>query len=133
MKLTRKTEYAFLALITLSQNYEIRLVKTKDLVSKNIIPKKFLDQILLELKSSGYILSKRGADGGYVLAKNPENITIAEIIRLFDGPLAPVQSVSQYFFQETPIMKNKKLLSLFQDIRNFISHKLEQTTLAMMI
>lgn len=61
--------------------------------------------------------------------KKPSEITIAEIIRLFDGALAPVDSVSQYFYKETPIEKNEKLLFIFQDIRDYVAEKLEKTTL----
>ena len=85
---------------------------------------------MLHLKSSGYVKSVRGANGGYKLAKEPCDITLAETIRLFDGALAPVESVSVYFYEHTPIEQNKKLLGVFKDIRDYVANKLENTTYA---
>lgn len=127
MKLSRKTEYACLALIDLARNYEQGPIKIIDISMRNNIPKKYLEQILLILKGSGYVKSLRGAEGGYKLSKHPSQITVAEIIRLIDGPLAPVESVSTYFYECTPIEQNEKLINIFKDIRDYISNKLEST------
>ncbi len=126
--MSKKTEYACLALIDLSRNYEGGLMKISELSERNNIPKKFLEQILLLLKSTGYVKSVRGPKGGYKLSKSPVNITLAEIIRLFEGALAPVESVSVYFYECTPIEKNQKLVSVFKDIRDYVSNKLEFIT-----
>lgn len=128
MKLSKKSEYACLALIDLARNYEQGATKIIDISTRNNIPKKYLEQILLILKGRGYVKSLRGADGGYKLAKHPSQITIAEIIRLIDGPLAPVESVSTYFYEHTPIEQNEKLIVVFKDIRDYISNKLESIT-----
>lgn len=130
MKLSKKSEYACLALIDLSQHYNKGLIKTADISNKNNIPRKFLEQILLQLKSAGYVKSVRGANGGYKLAKEPCDITLAETIRLFDGALAPVESVSVYFYEHTPIEQNIKLLGVFKEIREYVANKLETTTYA---
>ncbi|MFA5160358.1 MAG: Rrf2 family transcriptional regulator, partial [Candidatus Omnitrophota bacterium] len=66
------------------------------------------------------------------LSRPADKITIAEVVRLFDGPLAPTESVSRYFYKPTPIEKEKKLLGLMRDIRNQIAKKLEKTTVAAM-
>ena len=97
------------------------------------MPKKFLEQILITLKTSGYVKSKKGSYGGYKLTKNPEQISLAEIIRLMDGALAPVESASKYFYEVTPIEQHKKLMSIFIDIRDYISDKLENTSFADLI
>ncbi|TFG58107.1 MAG: Rrf2 family transcriptional regulator, partial [Spirochaetales bacterium] len=76
------------------------------------------------------VSSRQGAEGGYKLAKPPGDIHLAEIIRLMDGPLAPADSVSTYFYQSTPIEKNDKLVAILRDIRNYISDKLEKTSLS---
>jgi Rrf2 family cysteine metabolism transcriptional repressor len=129
MKLSKKSEYACLALIDLARNYEAEAIKIMDISERNNIPKKYLEQILLMLKGSGYVKSFRGAEGGYKLAKAPNQISLAEIVRLIDGPLAPVQSVSKYFYESTPSEQNEKLVTLFREIRDYISEKLENTTL----
>ncbi|HAA26176.1 MAG TPA: Rrf2 family transcriptional regulator, partial [Ruminiclostridium sp.] len=97
------------------------------------IPKKYLEQIFLQLKGAGYVRSIRGPGGGYELAKNPAEINIAEIIRLIDGPLASVGSASLYFFEHTPIERNVKLLRVFKEIRDIVADKLENTTLDQLI
>jgi Rrf2 family protein len=72
----------------------------------------------------------KGQKGGYSLAKDPEDISLAEVIRLFDGALAPTESVSENFYESTPIEKEKKLTKVFKDIRDYVSNKLEKTTIA---
>jgi len=128
LKLSKKSEYACLALIDLAENHNKGLVKIEDISNRKNIPKKFLEQILLNLKSAGYVKSVRGPEGGYKLAKEPCDITLAETIRFFDGALAPVESVSIYFYEHTPIEQNEKLLGVFREVRDFIANKLESTT-----
>lgn len=133
MKLSRRSEYACLALVELSENYGKRLTKIKDIAKRKKIPRKYLEQILLILKKAGFLKSKRGAEGGYKLSKSPDKIFLAEIIRLMDGALAPVESVSKYFYEPTPIEQNKKLVGLFKEIRNYVANKMENTSFADLI
>ncbi|RPJ04831.1 MAG: RrF2 family transcriptional regulator [Spirochaetaceae bacterium] len=128
MKLSSKCEYACLALICLSERYNEGLVKILDVAESKKIPKKFLEQILITLKRQGYVKSKKGANGGYQLAKPPKEITLAEIIRLMDGALAPVESVSEYYYEPTPTEQDERLLAVFRQIRNYISDFLENIT-----
>jgi Rrf2 family transcriptional regulator, cysteine metabolism repressor len=128
MKLSSKCEYACLALIYLSEHFGEGLVKIQEIAATKKIPKKFLEQILIVLKQRGYVKSKQGASGGYRLAVTPEKITLAEIIRLMDGALAPVESVSKYFYEPTPIEQEKRLLKVFKEIRDYIAGKLERIT-----
>ncbi len=130
MKLSKKSEYACLALIELARHHERDMVKIEELSDSNRIPRKFLEQILLILKGAGYLKSRRGAEGGYRLARPPDQISVAEILRLMDGALAPTDSVSKYFYEETPISSNVRMLELFRDIRDYIAARLEQTTFA---
>lgn len=129
MRLSRKSEYALLALVELSKLPEQTSMKIMDICNKCNIPKKYLEQILLLLKGAGYVKSTRGASGGYRLAKRPEEISVAEIIRLIDGPLAPVGSASIYFYEQTPIEQNQKLLDIMKDIRSYAAKILEKTSL----
>ena len=129
MKLTSKSEYALLALIYLARCGD-SYVPVQLIASAQGIPPKFLEQILLILKRAKYLRSHRGQAGGYTLAKPAQLIHLAEIIRLFDGALAPTESVSSYFYESTPLEKEQNLLAVFRDIRNYVADKLENTTLA---
>ena len=130
MRLSRKSEYACLALIELAKNWRKGYVRTSDIAARKDIPRKFLEQILLALKRGGYVASARGAKGGYRLARDPRRIVLAEILRSMDGALAPVESASKYFYERTPIEGQRKLLRVFQDIRDYVADRLERTTLA---
>jgi len=130
MKLTLKSEYALLALVYLARQPDDVLVSVKTIANEQDIPAKFLEQIMLALKRSGQVKSVKGQSGGYRLAKKPDRISLAEIIRLFDGPLAPTDSASKYFYESTPIEKEKKLLKVFKEVRDLIARKMESTTIA---
>jgi Rrf2 family transcriptional regulator, cysteine metabolism repressor len=86
--------------------------------------------LMLALKRAHFLHSTKGQKGGYQLAKKPDQITLAEVVRLFDGALAPTESVSQNFYESTPIEKERKLIRVFKDIRDYVSQKLEKTTIA---
>ena len=130
MKLTTRSEYALLALLFLSRHDKEDPVSGEIIAQEQGIPPKFLQQILLALKRAHYIRSAKGQRGGYLLAKKPHEITIAEIVRLLDGALAPTESVSKYFYEATPVEREEKLLDVFRDIRDYVAKKLEETTLA---
>ncbi len=131
MKLTTKSEYSILSLIYIARHQGDEVyIKIEDICKSYAIPRKYLEQLLLALKNSGFIKTRRGSSGGYRLGKPPHNITLAEIIRLMDGALAPTESVSVYFYSNTPLEKEKKVLGLMRHIRDYISDTLERTTLA---
>ncbi len=130
MKLTAKSEYALLALIDMVEHYDEGYIKIVNIAERKQIPRKFLENILATLRTAGYCLSRRGGDGGYKLAKKPDRITLAEIMRLMDGALAPVESVSTFFYRNTPIEKNEKLKKIMKEIRDYIAWKLENITFA---
>ena len=130
MKLTYRSEYALLALVYLARHSENGLVSAETISKAQKIPHKFNEQILVALKRARYVSSVKGQHGGYRLARPADQITLAEIIRLFDGALAPTESVSKYFYESTPIEKETKLLQVFRLIRDRISQELTETTLA---
>jgi Rrf2 family cysteine metabolism transcriptional repressor len=130
MRLSRKSEYACLALIELARNHGKGLLKTEDIVKKTGIPRKYCEQILLQLKGAGLVRSRRGTEGGYALSREPKEISLAEIVRLIDGALAPVSSVSKYFYEPTPSERNKALVAVMRDIRDKVAAIMERTTLA---
>jgi Rrf2 family transcriptional regulator, cysteine metabolism repressor len=133
MKLTSRTEYALLALIYLSRQTPNTYTPVETIATAQNIPPKFLEQILVLLKRGKYLNSLKGQHGGYRLAKLPADITIAEIVRLLDGPLSPTTSVSKNFYQSSPIEKEPNLVNLFISVRDCILDILENTTLADML
>jgi Rrf2 family cysteine metabolism transcriptional repressor len=130
MKLTTKSEYSLLALIYIARHQDKEYIKIEDICAKYDIPKKYLEQLFLALKQSRYLKTRRGSSGGYKLAMAPRKVSVAQIIRLMDGALAPTESVSTYFFSHTPLEKEKKIVNVLKEIRNYISQKLEKLTLA---
>lgn len=130
MKLTTRSEYALLALVYLARNKEEGFISIETIARAQGIPPKFLEQLMLALKRAHFLRSTKGQRGGYALSKQPDQISLAEVIRLFDGALAPTESVSENFYESTPIEKEKKLTKVFKDIRDHISQKLEKTTIA---
>jgi len=130
VKLTFTSEYALLALLYLARRKSAGFINVQEIAKAQNIPPRFLEQILRILKLSNYVQSLKGKKGGFRLARPPEKITLAEIVRLFDGALAPTKSASRYFHETTPVEKEKKLLQLFQEIRDFVADKMENTTLA---
>jgi Rrf2 family cysteine metabolism transcriptional repressor len=81
-------------MLELSLHHKKRLLHIRDISAAQGIPQRFLEQILLALKRNGYLRSKKGPNGGYYLAKPPSEINVAEVIRVMDGPLAPIDCVS---------------------------------------
>jgi Rrf2 family protein len=134
VKLSKRGEYALRALIDfgVAQAIGRPLLQVSELASKEGLPIKFLEQILMQLKAAGYLESKRGKHGGYLLARPPENISIGQVARLIDGPLAPIACVSQtaYCKCTCPDEEHCGLRILMLDVRNAISNILDRYTLA---
>ena len=130
MRLTSRSEYALLALVYLARNADKGYLSVSSIASAQEIPPSFLEQILLTLKRARYVRSLKGQKGGYCLARPAKEISLAAVIRLIDGALAPTDSASKHFYESTPVEKEKKLLRLFKEIREYLSNKLEGTSLA---
>ncbi len=106
--LSQKTKYALKALIYLAQQEENQLVKTIDIATNANIPKKFLEQILLDLKRGHFVGSKQGKLGGYYLLQSKSTITLADIHRLFDGAIALLPCASQNFYEPCDDCENEE-------------------------
>jgi len=130
MKLTNRSEYALLALIYLARHEPEGYLSVETIALAQGIPPKFLEQILLALKRARYVRSSKGKYGGYRLARPANEIALADVIRLFDGALAPTESVSQFFYESTTIEKEENLVRVFKEIRDYVSDKLDHTTVA---
>lgn len=130
MKVSRKTDYALRALFTLVDHNGGAPIPIRELARRNDVPKRFLEQIMLDLKAEGWVESIAGIRGGYVLAKKPEKITMGEVVRHFDGILAPIDCVSVTGYQrcsQEPVCKFRRV---FFDIRNYIANLMDKSTLA---
>ena len=125
MKLTTKGEYTLLALIYIARHEKSGFIKIEDICSHCKIPKKYLEFLLSTLRQGGILKTKRGASGGYKLAMPSKKINIAQIVRLMDGALAPSESVSEYFFAHTPLEKEKKMIRVLREIRDYTADRLE--------
>jgi Rrf2 family protein len=93
MRLSRKSDYALRALFTLVAEYGKGPISIRELAERNDVPRRFLEQIMLDLKHQGWARSIPGRDGGFVLARKPEEITMGEVVRHFDDMLAPIPCV----------------------------------------
>ena len=134
MKISKKGEYALRSLINLGFAAEAKrkLVQVSELAESEQLPIKFLEQILQALKEAGYVASERGKFGGYRLAKPARAIKIGDVVRLIDGPLAPIRCVSQTAYEKCtcPDEAHCGLRMLMLDVRNAISGILDRYTLA---
>jgi len=130
--LSKKTQYAFKALMHLSQNYEKGPILIADISKKRKIPLKFLENILLELKRANILDSKKGKGGGYFLAKNPKKILLADVLRLIDGPIALLPCVSLHFYERCKNCdeKNCGLHRVMCEVRDANLAILEKKTVA---
>jgi Rrf2 family transcriptional regulator, cysteine metabolism repressor len=132
MKLSVRGEYALRALLVLGLRYHEPLVRIKTISDEQNIPKRFLEQILNDLKSAGIVQSKRGVTGGYRLARRPDQITLAAVVRHIEGALAPVSCVSQRFYEKCscPDEAVCAIRSAMKDIREAVVQIAERVTIA---
>ena len=130
MRLSTKGEYASRAMLELSRRYLDGAIHSREISKAQEIPPHFLQQILLLLKRAGYLKSRKGRMGGYVLAKPPDEINVAEIIRVMDGPLAPIDCVSVMAHEPCPMEGTCGLRWLWKEVRDAVAEILEKTTFA---
>jgi Rrf2 family protein len=131
MKLSKRGEYGLKALIDLTTNDTQGVIQIREIAEREKIPIKFLEQILLTLKNAGLLLSRKGSTGGYYLAKPAAEITLGQIVRVLDGPLAPIRCVSQMAYERC-VCDDEQTCGLrlaMLDVRNAISDILDNTTL----
>ena len=134
MKVSKRGEYALRALIDLGIAAELGhpMLRAQEIVARENLPKGFLDQILMQLRKAGYIGTKRGKHGGYFLDKPMDSITLGQVVRLIDGPLAPIRCVSQSKYEKCscPDENTCGLRMIMLDLRNSVADILDRHTLA---
>ena len=134
MRFSKKSEYGLRAMIELTQEYGQGMVQRKMLAERQNIPLGFLEMILLSLKNAGLIGSRRGMNGGIFLIKAPKEITLGQIIRILDGPLAPIACVSQTAYQKCMDCPHADsaicpIQGVMLDVRNAIASVLDHFSL----
>ena len=132
-QLSKRTQYSLRALYALAENYGGGPTLITELAGREAIPKKFLEQILLSLKSIGLVESKKGKGGGYRLAKPPDQVTLASIIRQIEGPLAPLPCASETQFRKCDECVDAEFCGtriVMREVRDATAAILERTTLA---
>lgn len=131
--LSKKSKYAIKALIVLGKNYGKEPMQILKISEEENIPKKFLEQILLEMRNAGILYSKKGAGGGYSLNKDPEDIRLSQVIRLTDGPIALLPCVSLNFYRRCDECRTEETCGIrdtFVDVRNAMLQILNDTSIA---
>lgn len=131
--ISKKTKYALKALIYLARAYDKGPILISDLAREERIPKKFLELILLTLKNNGILQSRKGRGGGYYLGKPPKAISMGNVIRVLEGPLAPVPCVSETAYAKCDECVDERscgIRLLMKDVRDAMAKILDNTTLA---
>ncbi len=135
-QLSKRTQYSLRALYALARKYGAGPVLITQLAEEELIPKKFLEQILLSLKTLGLVSSKKGKGGGYQLARPPGEVTLASVIRMMEGPLAPLPCASETRFRkcdECVDIETCGTRMVMREVRDAMAEILERTTLASVI
>lgn len=131
--ISKKMKYALKALIYIAEQSKEEQVKTKDIAEYARIPKKFLEQILLDLKRGHIINSKQGNAGGYYFLRKPTEVTMAEVYRIIDGPIALISCVSKNFYEPCDDCPNEagcKIRLALTLVREQTLSVMEKTTIA---
>jgi Rrf2 family protein len=130
MRVSKRTDYALRALFTLVEHHGSGPIPIRELARRNDVPKRFLEHIMLDLKAQGWVKSIAGIRGGYVLAKAPNKITMGEIVRHFDGIIAPMECVSVSGYRRCNQESVCRFRRVFLDARNYVAELMDEATLA---
>jgi Rrf2 family protein len=133
LKISQKGLYALQAMMTLARRHEQGAIKIREIAAESDLQEKFLELILLELKNARIVDSVRGARGGYQLRRNPSEIPLSDIIRLVDGPLAPMGDAEQLRSMMAQDSDHRALYQVFLAVRDAAAKILENTTVADLI
>jgi Rrf2 family protein len=134
--LSKKSKYALKAMLVLAKEYGQGPVLISDLARRENIPHKFLELILLELKNQGLLQSKKGKGGGYFLGREPHLITVGNIVRVLDGPIAPLPCVSQTAYMRCRECRNERSCGIrivMKEVRDATAKIMDSTSLSDML
>lgn len=131
--ITQKAKYALKALVALARAPEGRPSSIRDIAARETIPQSFLEQILIELRRAGVVESRRGKEGGYLLTQNPSDVRLGQVLRLIDGPLAPLPCLSRTAYRRCPDCADEAACTVrrvFEDMYEATVSIMDRTTLA---
>ncbi len=135
--ISKKTKYALKALTALARNYKNHQPShIADLAATERLPKKFLELILLNLKNEGVLVSKKGKGGGYMLSRNPDSITMGQVIRILEGTLSPLPCLSQRAYRKCDECQDESTCSIravMKEVREATVQILDGTSLQDML
>jgi Rrf2 family protein len=134
--LSKKSKYAIIALIRLAREFNQGPILIKDIAEQEKIPQKFLEAILRDLKNAGILNSKKGKGGGYYLMKDPKDVHLAGVMRLFDGPIALIPCVTHVYYVPCEECKDEQtcgIRAVFKEVRDETVRILKKATLAEII
>lgn len=130
MKVSKRGQYGMRALCHLAEAHGSGVVQIREIARRESIPAKFLEGILLELKHAGIVRSRRGIDGGYELAREPREVMLGQVMRVLDGPLAPLGSAAELKELMKSDPRQAGFYSVLMDVRDAAATILDKTSLA---
>jgi Rrf2 family protein len=130
MWITRKTDYATRAVLALAIEGGEGAVSIRELAERTQVPESYLEQIMTQLRGAGIVRSQRGPRGGYRLNHPPEQITLEKVVRLFQGPLAPIECATRTNPASCPMEVGCTLHGVWEEVRDATIHILERTDFA---
>jgi len=128
MQLSNKCQYALRAVFELAKNYGKGPMPIAKIAEAQAIPARFLESILLELKRAGHLESRRGVEGGYMLAVSPKTLTVGEIIRLLGGSLEPVRCIGDHGGKACLLLGQCAFTGLWERVTNAVTMVYDNTT-----
>jgi Rrf2 family protein len=130
MWITKRTDYAGRALLALSLAGPDEALKLQEIATRTFIPTSVLEQVMLQLRGAGMVRSERGPSGGYRLNRRPDEITFEEVVRLFQGPIAPIGCATRKKPEPCPMEIGCSMRTMWQEIRDATIAILRRTTFA---
>lgn len=128
MQVSQKCQYALRAIFELARRNDREPAKIADIAEAQAIPPRFLEVILSQLKQGGFVESRRGNEGGYLLARPPARLTVGEVIRFIQGPLGPVECVVGNGRERCPLYGDCAFLPMWEKVREAVSQIYDSTT-----
>jgi Rrf2 family transcriptional regulator, cysteine metabolism repressor len=130
MRISHRCEYALRALFELAKSSQEGPVHIEDIARRQTIPKKFLANLLVQLKRGRFVQSKKGPEGGYYLARPARHINVGEVVRLLDGPIAPIQCVSRTLGERCELGGRCGFFPVWKRVRDAVAEIVDRTTIA---